>query len=314
MIDQALVEKIWSLSGAEPAYLAAMRRVCLPRDTAVSPSSALLAELPRLFCELHGGVQTQLIPVITAWTLLRYTARILDDVEDNACQPTHQLDPCYLNVSTGLIFTAGMSLNFLEEFAVSSTAAIEIRQRFYGELLKTCGGQHADLTTPAPSLEEWWEIAGAKSGVFLGLICWAGGRVADAPPAQLELYHQYGFTLGLLDQIRDDLADLWSGDTQRSDLHHAHNRGLPLAYALAVLPDDKRQRLLATLHEVGDSAEAEQMVHNLIIKSGAGVYLNVQSIRLHQQGLALIAQMGLPDETGQKLTDLLNKARLPVNL
>ena len=129
-----------------------------------------------------------------------------------------------------------MALNFLEEFTVSSTAAIEIRQRFYGELLKTCSGQHVDLISAAPTIEEWWEIAGAKSGTFLGLICWVGGRVAGAQKEQLELYHQYGYTLGLLDQIRDDLTDLWSGDTQSSDLQHAHNCGLPVAYALAVLP------------------------------------------------------------------------------
>ncbi len=314
MVDQALVEKIWTLSGADPAYVAEMRRVCLPRDTAVTSSSALLTTLPRLFCELHGGEQTQLTPITTAWTLLRYAARILDDVEDNIICAPHPVDPCSLNLSTGLIFTAGMSLNFLEEFAVSSTAAGDIRQRFYGELLKTCGGQHADLAASTPAIDEWWEIAGAKSGVFMGLICWAGGRVADAPPEQLKLYRQYGHTLGLLDQLRDDLTDLWSRDTQQSDLHHAHNYGLPVIYALAVLPTAERQQLLVYLEEVNNSPSAEQAAHDLIIKSGAGVYLNVQSIRLYQQGLALVAQMNLPTETEKKLTGILDKARLPGNV
>jgi hypothetical protein len=36
MIDRAFVEKIWSLSGTDSAYLAEMMRVCLPTDTAVS--------------------------------------------------------------------------------------------------------------------------------------------------------------------------------------------------------------------------------------------------------------------------------------
>ena len=96
MIDQTLVEGIWSLSGVDPAYLAEMRRVCLPTGTAVSTSSGLLAELPRLFCELHGGTHLQVIPVITAWTLLRYAARILDDVEDSVSNPAESLRPMLL--------------------------------------------------------------------------------------------------------------------------------------------------------------------------------------------------------------------------
>ena len=72
--------------------------------------------------------------------------------------------------------------------------------------------------------------------------------------------------------------------------------------------------MLTYLHEASVSAKAEQMAQDLIIKSGAGVYLNVQSIRLYQQGIELITQMNLPGKTEQKLTGILNKARLPVNL
>jgi geranylgeranyl pyrophosphate synthase len=312
MIDRAFVEKIWSLSGTDSAYLAEMRRVCLPMDTAVSDSSNSLAILPRLFCELHGGTQQQIVPIVTAWTLLRYAARILDDIEDNVLKPIQHSGSCLLNVSTGLIFSAGMALNSLEEFQVSSAAAIEIRQQFYGELLKTCGGQHLDLLLSTPSVEEWWKIAGAKSGTFLGLICWAGGRVASAQCEQLELYQQFGYTLGLLDQIRDDLVDLWSDDTQCSDLHRLHNWGLPATYALAVLPSEEKQQLLTCLHTVNSSVDAEQIAQDLIVKSGAGVYLSVQSVRLYQQGLELIAQMSLSEALEQKLASILNKARLPV--
>jgi geranylgeranyl pyrophosphate synthase len=254
------------------------------------------------------------VPVITAWTILRYAARILDDVEDNAFEPMARSGACLLNASTGIIFTAGTALNCLEEFDVSCRAAVEVRQRFYGDLLKTCGGQYLDLamSAPSPSIEEWWKVAGAKSGTFLGLICWAGGRVADAPYAQLELYRQFGYNLGLLDQIRDDLTDLWSDDVHSSDLYNLHNQGLPLTYALAVLPSDERQRLLALVQKASDFAEAEQTAQELIIKSGAGVYLSVQSMCLYQQSVALITQMGLPLEIGQKLTAMLDKARLPV--
>ncbi len=306
MVDPTLVEEIWSSLKGGAAYLAEMRQVCLPAGT-MANSSGSLAELPALFCGLHGGGRSQVIPIVTAWTLLRHAARILDDIEDGEAK----LAATTLNVSTGLIFTASMALNVLERYGVSAISASDIRQKFYSELLTTCSGQHLDLTLSTPSPEAWWQIAGAKSGTFMGLICWAGGRAACAPPERLELYREFGHTLGLLDQLRDDLTDLWPSDAHLGDLHHLHNCGLPVAYALAVLPADQRQQLLTHLARIATSPAEEEKARDIIVKSGAGVYLSVESIRLYQQGLQVVDQMDLPEATRQKLMGWLDKARLP---
>ena len=306
MIDLALVEAIWHKTGISPEYLAKMKQVCVPK----TKSSNSLNQLPHLFCELNRGNEDQLVPILAAWNILRFAARLLDDIEDNDVKEKTMVNPVALNVSTGLLFTVGQILNSLEQFGVKQTAAFDIRQRFYDELLTICSGQHLDLSPDIPTLEECWQICGAKSGSFVGLICWAGGRIANAHEAQLQLYYQFGYNLGLLDEIRDDLADLWSDTTHLSDLQNSQHYSLPITYALAVLPEEDRQQLLFCLRS--PEPDMELVARDLIIQSGAGVYLTVQSTNYYQQSLQLLNEMELAEEAYNKLEALLKHVRLPI--
>ncbi len=308
MIDQTVIDDIWSQTGIVSDYLSELKQICYPASKTASAKSKELGQLPTLFCELHSGDPRQVVPLVTAWTILRYAARLLDDVEDQDSKGRKTAESVQLNFSTGLIFTASAVLNTLENTGVPPTTAHDIRQRFYTELLKTCNGQHIDLTHKTPSLELCWQMVGGKSGTFLGLICWAGGRLACADAHQLHLYYQFGYVLGILDQIRDDLADLWPSETHHSNLF-LKKWNLPIAYTFSVLPDAQKQQLNTYLHTASPAHESAAL--ELIVQSGAGAYLTIQSMVYYQQGAELLAKMGLPKSTYQKLIVLLDKAKMP---
>ena len=305
MVDSALLEQIWASIDVNPIYISEIQQLCLASES-VSAVSAL-DRLPLLFCELNGGGEEQVIPVITAWTLLRYAARLLDDVQDGDLIEQKMSEPVALNISTGLLFSVGLILNRLESAGVDARAAQQIQQKFYEELLIICSGQHLDLISKTPTLDEAWQIAAAKSGVFVGLICWAGGRVAGAEPKKLELYQQFGHALGLLDQIKDDLSDLWSDEVRLSDLQNGRNQSLPIAYAFSVLPNDEKEKLSFYLNNGNTVVAADTNARELIIQSGAGVYLTVQSTYYYQKGQALLDEMKLPTTIRPELDALLKK-------
>lgn len=309
MIDQTIIDEIWSQIKIASTYFSELKHICQPAAETISATAKELAQLPLLFCELHSGDIRQVVPLVTAWTILRYAARLLDDVEDKDTQLPKTAESIHLNFSTGLIFTASAVLNTLENFQVPFATATDIRQRFYAELLKTCSGQHLDITQKTPSLETCWQIAGEKSGSFLGLICWAGGRLACSNPRQLDLYYRFGYILGILDQIRDDLADLWPVETRHSNLQ-LNKWNLPIAYAFSVLPTVQKQQLLMYLHSTSTPSD-ETLALELIIQSGAGAYLAIQSMIYYQQGLELLEQMALPKPLYDQLNSLLNKAKMP---
>lgn len=306
-MDIEFLENIWNKAGISSEYLMEMKQVCAPSNASSSNS---LAQLPLLFCELNGGNKQQVKPVITAWNILRFAARLLDDIEDQDVKKRSLAEPVALNISTGLLFTVGVVLSTLEADGLDFAIAADIRYMFYKELLKVCSGQHLDIVTKSPTLEECWQISGAKSGLFIGLICWAGGRIANAEESQLELYQQFGYNLGLLDQIKDDLADLWATESHHSDLQNGFQYSLPIAYALSVLPENNRQQLLTYL--TNSTPDAEIWARKLIIQSGAGVYLTVQSTYYIQQSQQLLKEMMLPSDVHKKLNNLLENVRLPI--
>jgi geranylgeranyl pyrophosphate synthase len=305
MVERLLVEKVWSDAGVVPSYAAEMQRVFQEACEPAASKATAVANLPVLFCEAKGGCRAQSVPLATAWSLLRYAARLLDDVEDGDAPGSGST----INVSTGLIFTACGALAELVRCGVDPLTAGEINQRFYKTVLQVCSGQHLDLTLPASSLEVAWQMVEAKTGSFVGLICWAGARLATDDPQFLNSCYRFGCNLGVLDQVRDDLCDLWDGQRQVSDLKHSCLKGLPVAYALSVLPADGRQRLRTCLEAAAFDRQAEKEARQIIIESGAGVYLAVQSNLTYEKSAELLARMDLPVTTQKTLMHLLDSLR-----
>jgi geranylgeranyl pyrophosphate synthase len=301
MIDSSIVEEIWSNPRIDQDYANRLRQLCQSANQ-VDAGANNLALLPMLFCEAHGGYKQQAIPIVTVWNIFRHAARLLDDIEDGhvALSERAALD---LNISTGLIFTAGYILGDLETDGIPAAVAGEIRQAFYIALLQTCGGQHGDLLSSPPSLEKSWQIVGDKSGVGLGLVCWAGGRLACSDKDKLELYRQFGYNLGLLDQIQDDLTDL----SATEDLGKPSRHSLPVAYALTVLPSTEKKILLSLLNTVQTMPTNEETARRLIMKSGAAVYLITQASFYHKQAEQLLNKMTLPAEIKERLQPLLKQ-------
>ncbi len=299
MIEPSLVDPLWSNPHINQAYADALRRSCKltqPNNEAGHKLSAL----PILLCEANGGSRQQVMPIVSAWHLLRHAARILDDIEDgNAETGTMPVD---LNVSTGLIFTAGYLLSQLEASGVAVESAQAIREGFHVGLLQTCAGQHEDLSLSSPSLEKSWQIAETKSGTSLGLVCWAGGYVACADHQELNLYRQFGHKLGLLDQIHDDLVDLAS----KEDLFAAAKHSLPVGYAVTVLPQAQKEALLALLDTAVSESEKAELAHRLIIGSGAVVYLVTQMSLIRQEAYQLVQTMQLAPDIKAQLQRILD--------
>ena len=69
-------------------------------------------------------------------------------------------------------------------------------------------GQHRDLSIEHLNLEHWSQIAAAKSGEFFSLACRSGARLGKIDQRRIAGYSTFGFHLGMMLQILDDLVDL----------------------------------------------------------------------------------------------------------
>ncbi len=292
MIDLELVEKIWSDSKINPRFLKELNKVCAPAGKSAPPGVHTLSALPTFFCTLFEGNIPALVPIVSAWNVLRLTARLLDDLEDQNSRNDGSF-PLSINLSTGLLFTAAAILDKLEAYAVDATTAAAIRLRFKEAGLKTCSGQHIDLLQIDISLDECWEMVEAKSGAALALICWAGARLGTQEEKHLNLAYQFGLHLGILDQIADDLKDLWSSNTAQTDLKQTCPGTLPIVYTKSVLPPDECDLFVKNLALAKTDPAYEEIVRQAVIESGAALYLAVQSTLVYNRALALIGQLNV---------------------
>ena len=292
VLTQAL-STLWESADLPSDFIEHLDTVCQPLfPKSGEQSKHPLHILPHLFCEHVGGDPQLLNSILIAWNILRQAARILDDFEDGDIQEGSKAG-LLLNTSTGLIFSANMLLSNLENEGAAPEVAQAIRQRFYSVLLQTCYGQHLDLLSQQPSLETRWQITRQKSGYFLGLITWISARLGIDDPEQLGLYQEFGEILGIMDQIHDDLVDLKSTEQAAGDLTRPYHWSLPAAYAFSVLPEPQQTQLQTYLDEASSCAQAEAKAREIIIQSGAGLYLTVQLTIYSQRGQKLVQQMEL---------------------
>lgn len=238
-------------------------------------NSARLALLPGLCCLAMGGQRETADTVAAAWMLYYTAADLMDSVEDQ-----DEPDPWWaslgpgiaLNVSSGLFFSAaGVLLKLFHK--TPYPVALEISEDFQRTFLKMCSGQHHDLRQKDPSLKAFWDTAAEKSGAFFALACRCGARLAIHDILLLEHFTAYGFHLGMLIQILDDLKEIQPPLPTSPNQWLKLKRALPVIYAMEVLPQEGKSRLTQLLETTPPTPNICQETLKIVEESGAALYL-----------------------------------------
>ncbi len=266
------------------------------------------SQLSTICCEAAGGTAQQALPLQIAWLLLFHATSLIDNIEDDNLQALHFYGKGHthpialdLNVSTGLIFLATSALFELESFGNSPTASRAVRHTFNERFLEVCNGQHLDLLLQTTSLETAWQIAKAKSGLYMALATWSGARLMCQEEAILQHYYQIGLCIGLLIQISDDLKDLHGDGSESSDIQAANFKSLPIAYAFDVLEEQRKEELAQLLLQATTDSQAEKSARRMVLESGAGLYLAVKAQEYATAASEALAQLTMPDLQRKRL-------------
>jgi hypothetical protein len=309
------IEEVWKETGALPEFIEAMRLALPVREEHLDPARDPVrwALLPGLCCQAARGDPGRTGDIATAWFLFYTAAHIFDSIEDQ-----DQPDPWMegrgagqaINIASGLLLSASATLSRFQKSGLFGAAAGEICSHFYRSILKMSAGQHLDLASGHPKLDTWFQIAEAKSGTFFSLACWSGARLATAGEAVLEGFARFGSHLGILLQIHDDLDEL-RGLQERSAGPHIHevNRSFPIAYALEVLPEDRRGKLLLSLAKAREDDGAVQEVVNLLDQSGAALFFKVEIERRRQEAQSALRSTKPDASAGDQLLSYLDMLR-----
>jgi geranylgeranyl diphosphate synthase, type I len=281
-----LLAEIVNQADVDHGYCQTLQRVLDTAQIAEQVGFCFTA-LPLLACQAAGGQPRQAIPVAAAWKALHIAAQLLDDVEDGdvARMSTAAIDAAHvINLATGFIVAANVALQRLPP------ALWRILQEdFNHTTLRMAGGQHADLNrTALLDLAEYFQLMVAKSGSFFALAARAGAQCGTSDQIQIAKFDQFGYNVGILIQVTDDLADFHKPSGTGSPA--TGRQTLPTVYALNVASPAERDRLMQLLAGVASNKEAEAQARQLLVALGAEVYLRAEASTHRNQALATLAE------------------------
>jgi geranylgeranyl pyrophosphate synthase len=259
----------------------------LTRDPSRDP--ARWALLPGLCCQAAGGDPRWADRLAVVWFLFYTAAHLFDQIEDQdpAVEGTIELTPgVTINLATGMLVAASFTLNQSLQSDSPQRYNARIADDLYRTILTMCNGQHLDLIQQHSSLDQWMRIAAAKSGAFFQLACRSGASLAVEEASKLAAYGEYGFRLGLLLQILDDVGDFYqAAKAEQPILSRDTGRSLAVAYARQVLPADQQTVLTDNLARATQNAESGYQVIDSLKRCGVGLYLVTEMERQRSLGI-----------------------------
>ncbi len=212
-----------------PAYGATVTAaLTLPGNILADDPDARWAGIVLMCCTAAGGCWEDAVPIAAVVELFMVALDLLDDAEDceeNAVQASLGQARA-LNVSTGLLFLAHQGL-----LDAAGHPALHI---LLAAGLQACGGQDADLMTPTtdrpPALNAAMDISAGKSASLVAAICRLGALCAGADETVQDLYARFGWHIGLVKQLANDIAGVRPGTVGKTD-RALRRPTLPLTYA-----------------------------------------------------------------------------------
>lgn len=285
---RGIIDNEWSGIQAS-AEFTELLRLAVSKDeekSAISVDKPEMALLPGLSCMAAGGQAAWADHLAAAWSLFYAAADIMDSLQDQD-EPAPwwaDLGPAAaLSAATGLFFSAASLLHQTSSHKISKEAAPAVIRDFYNGFMVMSSGQFADLRNPTPSIDQYWEIASAKSGAFFAIACRSGARLATKDEPRINHFGQFGAHLGLLMQILDDLEDLQFLTQPAAPISMQKlRRSLPVIYTLQMVPPEVKERLLASLQYAASNARAAEVSSQIIEASGAVIYL-LSEIERHKK-------------------------------
>jgi geranylgeranyl diphosphate synthase type II len=256
-------------------------------------------------CQAFGGQVDDALPFAAALELLHAALLVHDDIEDASQlrrgKPTlhvrHGL-PLALNAGDALAVLATQRLvDAARPYGSSGPALVE---HFHDVLLRTIEGQAKDLGWRGAELRniteaDYLEMVFEKTALYSFVLPMRLGAAAAGCYREPEQFHEAGFYLGGLFQVRDDLENLWPNGSGLGKVHGEDvSEGKVTLLTLHLhrsLQDSGRRRLLRVLgaETSGPGTAANEWVVDQMERLGSRAHATAAAA-----GLAQGARRALP--------------------
>jgi geranylgeranyl diphosphate synthase type I len=241
-----------------------------------------------LACEAAGGDWRKAVPAAAAIELLHNFSLIHDDIEDNSLQRRHRPTVWSLwgqaqaiNVGDGLFAISRLALQRLADRRISPQKIVVAFRIMDQTCLYLTEGQYLDLgfeQTEHVTVDMYLEMIGKKTGALMSCATQLGALLGTDDERAVETYAAFGYELGLLFQIVDDMLGIWgAGEATGKGVGEdivSKKKSLPVIYALQ--QSDELRRIYR--HERLDE-DQQQLVMERLESLSAREYAREMAVR-----------------------------------
>lgn len=316
------MQRIFDHLPAGPAVYGQMLRYHLGWTDAegnpyIGPRGKRARPLLLLLCALAAAGEATAainsIPAAAAVELLHNFSLIHDDIQDESLMRRGRPTVWSIwgiaqaiNAGDAMYALAYRAMHRLAERDVPDERVVEAYRLFSDTCLTLTLGQHMDLSFEEKidvELNDYVTMIGAKSAALIATSAELGALVAGTDPKVRTYYAEFGRSLGLAFQIRDDILGIWgdeamTGKSAMSDIL-ARKKSLPVIYALA------RSQALRDLYADPDFDESYvEQAAALIEETGARTYAETQESRAHSTALTALMATDPAPEPAEALTEM----------
>ena len=210
--------------------------------------------------------------------------------------------------NTAILSGDVMSIESYKLIAKAPAAVLpEVLCLFSKTAAEVCEGQQHDMdfeTMAHVPMEDYMRMIGLKTAVLIACAAKMGAIIGGASPEQCDLLYNYGYDLGLAFQVADDWLDTF-GDTKvfgkaiGGDILNNKKTWLMIKALEKASPADKDALYAAMDMPVEtEDQKAAKIAEVIGIYEALGIRDEAKQeiVRLHEQAMSYVAQLGLSEE------------------
>ena len=204
----------------------------------------------------------------------------------------------------------------IESYKLIAKAPASVLPEVLGLFSKTaaevCEGQQYDMdfeNMPSVPMDDYMKMIGLKTAVLIACAAKMGAIIAGASAQQCDLLYKFGYDVGLAFQVADDWLDTFGdlavfGKAIGGDILNNKKTWLMIKALEKASPTEKDALYRAMDMPVGTDEEkaakiAEvKRIYNVL---NVGEEARHEIVRLHEQAMGYVAELGLADEAASLL-------------
>ena len=253
-----------------------------------------------LSARLHGPVNDSTYRAAALVELLHTATLVHDDVVDESMERRgfFSINALWKNKVAVLVGDYLLSKGLLlsldnNDFRILQILSEAVRRMSEGELL-----QIEKARTLNVKEETYFEIIRNKTASLLAAACAAGAYSSTQDENKAEKMREFGESVGIAFQIKDDLFDYGSDDVGKPTGNDIKEKKLtlPLIYTLSNVNGTLRRDLIYSVKNKNKDKEAVKQVIDTVVRSGGINYASEKMFQYRDKAIAILNEFPENDE------------------